>query len=133
MLLAAEAVATEQTRKALDIILEQGVLGAVCVLLIGAVVYLTRSFQRVHADRIKDLKAMAAQRQEDNVALAALTKEVNAATAALSQEVILSNREVVTTMANAKDEVESLSEVIYSLKEQQVRLETALNTKGSRV
>jgi hypothetical protein len=123
------AVPPDQTKEALDIILEQGVVGAVCVLLIGALVYSAKVFQRVHADRVRDLKAMASQRQEDNVALAALAKEVQSATAQLAQEAVLSNQAVAATVTNLKEETDSLKGAIYELKEQQVRLETAINTR----
>lgn len=72
---------------------------------------------------------MASQRKEDNTTIAELTKEVNAATAALSQEVILSNQEVAATAASLKEEVTSMKGAVYSLKEQQIRLEAVLATK----
>ena len=123
------AVSNGQVKEALDILLEQGVLGAVCVLLISAVVYMTKALQRSHGDRVRDLKAYSTKIKEDNKAMTALVGEANKVSAQLSQETILSNHEVHATMAALKDETDGMKGAIYQLKEQQVRLETAINVK----
>lgn len=117
-------------KEALDILLEQGVLGAVCVLLISAVIYLVRSMQKSHKERVGDLKTYAENIKSQNTAMSGLVKEMNQASAQLSQDTILSNQEVVGGMEDMQKQVEGNTKIIESLNTQQIRLETAINVKG---
>ena len=124
------ATTPASNKEAIDILLEQGVLGAVCVLLISAVVYLVRSLQKSHKERIGDRKTYAENIKSQNTAASGLVKEVTQANAQLSQDTILSNQEVVGLMEDVQKQVEGNTKIIDSLNTQQIRLETAINVKG---
>ena len=117
---------TVANKEALDILLEQGVLGAVSVLLISAVIYLVRSLQKSHKDRVTDLQSYTESIKNQNAAMSDLVREVNQSNSQISQDTALSNQEVLGMVEDMRREVNGALKTLDDLKTQQVRLESAI-------
>lgn len=119
-----------EASKAVDTILGQGVLGAICVLLIIAVVFLARALMKSNKDRITDLTTYANKIKEGNEAMYDLVIETNKATAHTASEVLLSNREVASKVGSLDTNIQQMNQTLGALKDQQVRLEVGLSRGG---
>ena len=123
---------TSQSSQAIDTLLNQGVVGALCVLRIIGVVWIANALMASHKERIQDLTSYAAAIKGGNEAVHDLVLETSRATSSASSETLLSNREVITSVKQLEGQVQQLTQVVSALRDQQVRLEAALNSKGPR-
>ena len=111
---------------ALETLLNQGVVGSLCVLLIATVVFLAKALMKAHQDRVTDLTTYAQKIKEGNEAMYDLVAETSKAVAHNSSETVLSNREVTTKVAGLESKITGMEQAVTLLKEQQIRLEVAI-------
>lgn len=128
---AASSPGPVEAAQALDTILGQGVLGSICILLIIAVVFLTKALMKSNKDRISDLTTYANKIKEGNEAMYELVIETNKATAHTASEVLLSNRELSSKVGSLETSVQQANNTLGNLKDQQVRLEMTVSRGGN--
>jgi len=145
LLAAAQAAGQKQTESALGTVLEYGLLGAICVLLIVSLVYSIRGWLREKDNRREDLSQMATARENDNKALQALTIEMKEFAAQQQVEATRTQDGVKNTLEGQKDDLNDLKRAaeqetakfgemrtaVDMLKDEQVRLGAAILQRGS--
>lgn len=114
------------TETALGTIAEYGILGAVCVLLVAALVWAVRGWFKEKDDRLNDQKAMADARQKDNDALKQLTIELKEHSTHLVVEATKSQDAMASSLKRQEDALDDLRGSINNLQQEQVRLTSAV-------
>lgn len=142
---AAQATGQKQTESALGTVLEYGLLGAICVLLIISLVYVIRGWLREKDNRREDLSLMTVARENDNKALQVLTIEMKEFAAQQQVEATRAQDGVKNTLESQKDDLNDLKRAaeqetaklgemktaVDVLKDEQVRLGAAILQRGA--
>lgn len=125
------------TDAAVKLFIEQGILGAICILLMAVLVYLWRALQKSHNDRINDLKTYAEKVKAGNEALSGLVLETQKSAQHLASEAATNQQRVIGDIENLREDVqevrtsvERVENRVIEVKEQQVRLEVAVTSGG---
>lgn len=126
MTLAFAADASEPVSGALTFLLTQGVLGVLCVLLIGALVYQTKKADKIQESRIEDQKLYADTLGTVNTAVRELSVELNKSSAGMVSDVRSTLQEVTSKTGLLEKTVEKLDQSVDALKDEQVRLGAGL-------
>lgn len=124
--LAAQATGQKQAESALGTVLEYGLLGAICVLLLFALIYVTRALLKEKDDRREDQSKMATARENDNKALQALTIEMKEHAAQQQVEATRTQDAVRNVLENQKDALGEVERALNTLQQEQVRLASNL-------
>lgn len=117
---------------ALDILLTQGVLGAVCVLLGAALFVAIRGWLREKDARISDRKEMASALSGQNDALRDLVIESNKGASNLVVESARNSDGVKNALHGQEKSLDDLRESVSDLREEQVRLCIVIQTMGKK-
>lgn len=126
-----QAPGQKQATDALGTIGQYGAVGAFCVLLIIAVVYTIRGWLKEKDNRLTDQKAAAGVLEKNNEALKNLTIEMKEWAAQQQVEASRSNDAVKNALSTQKEELSELKAAIGVLKDEQVRLGSAIAQRGS--
>lgn len=118
--------AAEPTQSALGKIADQGVLGAICVLLIGAVGWTLRGWLKEKDDRRVDQKSMGEAVKDISDGAKDLTIEMKGFMSNLVVETNKSNESVRIALSGFEREHIELRRSVDDLRNEQVRLAAAL-------
>lgn len=117
---------------ALSALIDQGLIGAVCVLLIGAVIYLARALLKSHLDRVNDQKAYAETLQKTSEGVRDLIVEMNRSAVDVAADIARHNQATQTALGSLTHAVEKLDSRVDSLKDAQIHLSASLKGRGLR-
>lgn len=117
---------------ALDILLTQGVLGALCVLLGAALFVAIRGWLKEKDARIADRKEMSDTMSGVNDALRDLVIESNKGASNLHVDAARTADAVKNTLHNQEKAFDELRGAVSSLQQEQVRLGLVVQTSGKR-
>lgn len=107
---------------------KQGILGTICVLLIVALIWVTRNWKGAMEARIADAKGFADALKSVNEAGTKLTVETNRTNDALKT----SFNDLKTEVGNRKEQFQALIAEVTSLKTEQVKFIAAANERVGR-
>lgn len=126
----------QQVDNALTTIASQGILGAVCLLLIVALFYSIKGWLKAKDDRVNDQQIMTRALQGYNEEAKNLAIELNAHAATLATETAKSNeglRSALTTaLTGFQQEQTRTTNALTLLQQEQVRLGSSFRCEGKR-
>jgi len=110
--------------------LEKGIVGAVAVLAIAALIWAIVKLLQSKDERIKDQSLFADAMKKTNEAVAALTVEVNKTATAGLAEACRTSTALGTSVQNLERSLRDVEGKLGQLRDEQVRLVASLNNGG---
>jgi|SRR5688572_13001521 len=110
--------------------LEKGIVGAVAVLAIAALIWAIVKLLQSKDERIKDQSLFADAMKKTNEAVAALTVEVNKTATAGLAEASRTSTALGTSVQNLERSLRDVEGKLGQLRDEQVRLVASLNNGG---
>lgn len=120
----------KNVQTAFEMFLNQGIVGAVALLAIAALIWAIVKLLVSKDERIKDQTLFAAALQKTNEGISALTVEVNKSAVAAVAEAGRSASTLSMSVQNLEKSVGTLNTEIGKLRDEQVRLVATLNNGG---
>ena len=120
-----------QATDALGTIGQYGAIGAICVLAIIALYLSIKGWLKEKDNRLSDQQAATTVLEKNNEALKNLTIEMKEFAAQQQIEAVRSNDAVKAVMKAQKDELTEMKLALGQLKDEQVRLGSQLQQRGS--
>lgn len=121
----------ENVKTAYDLFLDKGLVGAVALLAIAALIWAVTRLLKSKDDRIKDHGVFAAALTKINEAVTALTVEVNKSATASVAEAGRNSLVLSSSVQNLEKSIQSLDTEISALRDEQVRVVASLSS-GAR-
>lgn len=114
-----------------QLFLNQGVVGAVALLAIVALIWVTKALLKAKDDSISDQKKFAEVLQKTIENSKTLAVEINKSTSEASAEVVKTAEALKATVLSLEKTVDGLDKSIDNLKDEQVRLSAVLSARRS--